>query len=145
MQINTTTDYALRLLLYLAKEGRTVPSQEIAAQMGIPPKYITTIAARLRREGYLQTTQGMGGGYSLTRSPTQITVYDVICAMEGGIKINRCTTCNPDCIFHGDDKCPLHSTYDSFQDLMESAFREITIGDMMIKKGNRGSGANDKS
>ncbi len=144
MQLNMTTDYALRLLLYLASEDRTVPSQEIAAHMNIPQKYITTIAAKLKRGRFIKTVQGANGGYVLERAPASISIYDVMCTMEGGVKISRCSTCNPDCVLHSSEICPLNDTYDSLQGLIETAFNEIMISDL-VQKDSKGSEADGRT
>lgn len=127
MQFNTTTDYAVRILLYLATVERMAASKEIAEAMNIPPKYITTIVSRLKERKFIQTFQGAGGGYSLIRSPQEITLWDIVDTMEGGITINCCSVCDTACILFDGSRCALHRTYGAVQQSVESVLNGITL------------------
>lgn len=133
VQLNITTDYAIRLLLYLATVDRMAPSQEIAKEMNIPPKYITTIVAKLKEQSYVKTHQGSGGGYSLDCPPGAIILRDVVETIEGSIKINRCSHCNPRCILNVDDNCPLNDAYDVVQKTIEDVLSNVTVQDLVHK------------
>jgi DNA-binding IscR family transcriptional regulator len=62
MQINTSTDYAIRLILYLASESKTVSSSKLAAAIGVSPRYLLQISAKLRDAGFIEVTYGGNGG-----------------------------------------------------------------------------------
>jgi Rrf2 family protein len=85
MQINTSTDYAIRLILYLASESKTVSSSKLAAAIGVSPRYLLQISAKLRDAGFIEVTYGGNGGFSLLQPATKITLYDIIIVMEGSI------------------------------------------------------------
>lgn len=89
MQLNTSTDYAVRLILYLAKESKTVSSSKLAAAIGVSARYLLQIGAKLRDAGLIATTYGPAGGFSLLHSPNEISLYDIIIVMEGQINNKR--------------------------------------------------------
>lgn len=131
MQLNMTTDYAVRLLLYLATVERRTSSQEIAKRMNIPSKYITAIVSKLKERSYIQTFQGSGGGYALACPPDTITLKDIVETMEGSVKIKRCAACDPKCDLHTGDFCPLSHAYDGVQKGIEDVLMQVTIQKLM--------------
>jgi len=90
MQLNVTTDYAIRIVLYLAIKQRVVNSNEIANAMGIPPTYIMKITRTLKNAGILSERRGVGGGFVLSKAPEQLTLLDIVDALEKTVNINRC-------------------------------------------------------
>ena len=74
MQLNLTTDYAIRFLLCLGDTKGIMTGSLIADQMKIPPKYLLKIARKLRGAGMLGTVTGAKGGYYLLRSLEEITL-----------------------------------------------------------------------
>ena len=85
MQISAKGEYAIRAVLDLALErarGLT-PIQEIAARQGIPQRYLEQVLLALKRAGLLTSRRGAAGGYHLTRPPEDISVGDVLRAVEG--------------------------------------------------------------
>lgn len=89
MQLNTSTDYAIRMVLYLAKHGRVIPSAELSEHINISRRYTMLIASRMRDAGIIGVSKGSVGGYYLLREPTQISIYDIVVAMEGKILISH--------------------------------------------------------
>ena len=86
MQLNRSTDYAIQMLLYLAKAGKTVSSSKLAAAIGVSHRYLLQISAKLRAAGFIRAAHGPSGGLNLAKNPEDISLYDVILSMEG---INR--------------------------------------------------------
>lgn len=80
--MNQSTDYAIQMLLYLAQAAQTVPSSKLSAALGISSRYLLQIGARLRDTGLLQVSYGNFGGYVLTKSPGEITLFEVVNLME---------------------------------------------------------------
>lgn len=84
MQVTAKAEYALRAATVLATSGPgPMKSEAIAAAEDIPLRFLHNILAALTRAGILSSLRGAEGGYELTRSPTAITVADVIRAVEG--------------------------------------------------------------
>ena len=87
MQLNQSTDYAIRMILYLAQAAQTVPSSKLSAALGISSRYLLQIGARLRDAGMVRVSYGNSGGYVLAKGPEQITLFDIIVIMEGIVQI----------------------------------------------------------
>jgi Rrf2 family protein len=86
MRISAKADYAVRAAAELAassSEGRPVKGEQLAAAQGIPHKFLENILADLRQAGLVRTRRGAEGGYALTRDPSEISVADVLRAVEG--------------------------------------------------------------
>lgn len=85
MQFNTSTDYAIQLVLYLAKESKTVSSSKLSAAIGVSSRYLLQISAKLRDADLIEVTYGGNGGFSLLLPAAKITLYDIVIVMEGNI------------------------------------------------------------
>ncbi len=86
MQLNRSTDYAIQMLVYLAKAGKTVSSSKLAAAIDVSHRYLLQISAKLRAAGFIRAAHGPSGGLALDKAPEEISLYDVILGMEGIIK-----------------------------------------------------------
>ena len=87
LAITSKSPYAVRALSELARVGTSgpVPIGEIARRRDIPVQFLEGMFATLRRAGILQSQRGVKGGYSFARPPAEITVLDVVEALEGGL------------------------------------------------------------
>ena len=86
MQIPRRVDYGLRAVIHLSVRGREkcCSIAEIAKQQEVPKKFLAKIIQDLTRCGFIKSKRGACGGYTLARSPEQISFYEVIEAIEGG-------------------------------------------------------------
>jgi Rrf2 family protein len=105
LKINRQTDYAVRVLLALAKrgEGARLPSREIQREMLIPSAFMSRIVARLARAGLVNTFPGRDGGLMLSHPAAQITLRHVVEAFEGPILLSECLQAK------GEDDCPFRT------------------------------------
>jgi Rrf2 family protein len=85
MEISAKAEYAVRALLVLATvtDGKPVTSAEVARQQGMPAKFVTQILLELRRSGFVVSHRGNGGGFSLGRPASEITVAEVLRTVGG--------------------------------------------------------------
>ncbi len=86
MELSSKSEYALLALLELGKShatGEPLQIRQIACQQNIPDRYLEQLLATLRRAGLVRSQRGAKGGYLLTRSPWQITLYEVVSSIEG--------------------------------------------------------------
>lgn len=91
MRVTTFSDFALRVLMYLAlNEGRRATAAEIAGAYGISHHHLTKVVHLLGRGGWIRTTRGQGGGLALEKPPTQIRLGEVVRACEGGGQVAPC-------------------------------------------------------
>jgi Rrf2 family protein len=86
LRVSARAHYAVRAAAHLATgEGRLIKGEEIARIQGIPPKFLVQILASLRHARLVWSHRGMDGGYRLARPATDVTVADVIRAVEGSL------------------------------------------------------------
>ena len=116
MQITRQADYAVRAVRYLAGLG---PSQRaatsiVAKEMSIPPSFLAKIISQLSIAGLLHTSRGARGGVSLARDPKDISLLDVVEAIDGPILLNQCVGDPSECPMLG--SCPLHPIWVETQD-----------------------------
>src|SRR5919108_5610556 len=94
LRLSKKADYALMAMKHLAVRGDAAASsaREIAEQYDIPIELMAKVLQRLVRRGLLASHQGTRGGYELARLPTQISVADVIQAIDGPVTVTACST-----------------------------------------------------
>ena len=92
MMFSTKAEYGVRVMVELARRAGEdpIPLAEIAAHDGLPLAYLEHLVARLRKAGLLDSRRGSRGGYLLARSPTEITMAEVVEALEGSIAPIEC-------------------------------------------------------
>lgn len=86
MQLKASTDYGMRAILYLAAQGNTVSSRDIAEEMSIPRDYLIQLAQLLRNSGIIEARPGKHGGYRLAKEPSEISVLDIMNALDEDAK-----------------------------------------------------------
>ena len=99
MEITRQSDYAVRAVLDLAmlSDDERAFSEAIAGRQDIPAAFLTKIFSRLAAEGIVTTRRGVKGGVRLARPASEITMLEVIEAIDGPIALNRCTRRPSDC------------------------------------------------
>ncbi len=129
LKINRQTDYAVRIVLALAKqgEGARLSSSEIQRDMQIPPALMLRIVALLARAGLVNTFPGRDGGLMLPRPAAQITLRDVVEVVEGPILLSDCLQVEKeeDCPFQSN--CPVRSKWGRVQVAMLREMAAITF------------------
>ena len=119
MQITRQADYAVRAVYHLTKlgpESRAATSQ-IAEEQHIPPSFLAKIISQLSVAGLLHTSRGARGGVSLARDPEEISLLDVVEAIDGPILLNECVADSAACDFTED--CPIRPIWcEAQQDLV---------------------------
>jgi Rrf2 family protein len=102
MIFSTKSEYGVRVMVELARRGGAEPVAlaEIAEHEGLPLAYLEHLVARLRRAGLVESRRGAHGGYLLAREPAQITMAEVVEALEGRIAPIECFSSTPDGTIH---------------------------------------------
>lgn len=120
MQITRQADYAIRAVLYISKLGpnQRAATSQIAQEQHIPPSFLAKIISQLSIAGLLQTSRGARGGVTLARTPEEITLLEVVEAIDGPIALNECVNDVNACTFG--DECPLRPIWcDAQEDLVK--------------------------
>ena len=132
LKINHQTDYAVRVLLALAKrgEGARLSSTDIQQEMLIPKAFMSRIVAQLSRVGLLNTFPGRDGGLMLPRPASQINLRHVVEAFEGPILLSACLDVKneDDCPFQAN--CPVSPKWGRVQVAMMREMASITFEDL---------------
>ncbi|MHB1166996.1 MAG: RrF2 family transcriptional regulator [Carboxydocellales bacterium] len=133
MNINQATDYAFRAVLFLSKQppGMLVEAQTIAKQEVIPMRFLLKLMPSLIKAGLIKSQRGVGGGYSLAKSPQEITLYDVLEAMEGPVHLNRCLENYGSCSKNGAPACRIHQTLANVQSQLVLELQKHNFGDLL--------------
>jgi Rrf2 family protein len=111
MEITQQADYAVRAILDLAlrPSGERASCEEIARRQNIPVAFLTKICARLAADGLVQSQRGAKGGVWLARPTHEITLLQVVEAIDGPITFNRCNRRPSEC--ERSRTCPVHSVW----------------------------------
>jgi Rrf2 family protein len=128
-KINRQTEYAVRVVLALAKagQGARLSSGKIQQEMLIPPALMSRIVAQLARAELVKTFPGREGGLMLPRPASQITLKDIVEAFEGPILLSECMQVKgeDDCPFQSN--CPVRSKWGRVQVAMLREMAAVTL------------------
>ena len=134
MQLSVTTDYAIRVTLYLLKKREIVRSCELSEELKIPRNYILKVTKKLEEVGIVKCYLGKKGGIEIVKIAQEITLWDVIEATESTTKINRCLGKGGYCNRDGRSSCPVRKVYSVLQEAMEERLITIKMKDLMNDK-----------
>jgi Rrf2 family protein len=126
-----TVEYALRAVVYLANEApapRT--TDQIASATLVPEAYLSKVLQELGRAGIVQSKRGRGGGVVLEKPPDELTILEVVNAVE---PIGRIRECPLGLKAHGVHLCPLHKRLDNALAMMETAFAQTTLAEILAE------------
>jgi Rrf2 family protein len=132
LQVNRQTDYAVRVVLALARhpKGTRIATGTIQREMQIPRAFLARIVAQLANNGLVKTYTGRDGGMELPLPAENITLRNVVEAFEGPIMLSECvkTGRESDCPFL--DACPVNSKWERVQAAMVREMEAITFKDL---------------
>ena len=131
MKISTKGRYGLEALVDLAihsSEG-CINLKSISERCGISEAYILQIFLILRRAGIVESVRGAQGGYVLAKDPSEITVGDILTALEGPLVPVACITGNPKCERYG--KCATYGFWESLMNALNEVAYSITVSDLV--------------
>jgi Rrf2 family protein len=124
-----TVEYALRAVVCLAdQQGVPRTAQQIAEVTKVPVAYLAKVMQGLVRGRVVRSQRGLGGGFTLTRDPSELTIWDIVEAVE---PLRRIRTCPLELTAHRLHLCPLHRRLDDALASIEKAFRESTIAELL--------------
>jgi Rrf2 family protein len=129
MRLSKTTEYAIRVMSYLARQTDDAVSVAFLAEtLAIPYKYLARLMTQLSQAGLLQSTQGKKGGYRIARPLNEIFVYQIVDVVEGLENYHRCVLGYPQC----DDKdpCCMHHLWEPQLLGVRKMIYENTLADL---------------
>lgn len=131
--ISNQSDYAMLLLEYLADKRRPVPISKIVADLRLPARYLSRIAAKLAKERILKSKEGSKGGHKLAKPLSKISVLAILQIFEHDLRFTKCSADNYQCQF---EKFCQHSVF--WKNKLEQEFlakiEKLTLAEI-IKSG----------
>ncbi len=126
--LSKTCEYALRAMIYIAKQSRDgsmINIKEIAGQINSPELFIAKILQGLSKQGFLQSSKGRYGGFYISDEEAKYSLADIITAIDGdkmfqgcGLGLAFCSETNP---------CPIHNTYKKARDQLHEIYGKTTL------------------
>ena len=130
--ISQTAEYALRAIVYLADQAETPQTtQQIAAVTLVPAGYLAKVMQGLVRAGLVRAQRGLHGGFNLINPAAELTVLDVVQAVDPLRRITQC----PLGLKGHTALCPLHRRLDGAVAMVEQALRSSTIAELLREPG----------
>jgi Rrf2 family transcriptional regulator, cysteine metabolism repressor len=141
MMFSTKAEYGVRVMVELARRAGEdpIPLAEIAAHDGLPLAYLEHLVARLRKAGLVDSRRGSRGGYMLARSPTEITMAEVVEALEGSIAPIECISQSSDgsivCSRESDPAhvCPTKLLWTRVRFAIVRTLQETTLAELVLE------------
>ena len=126
-----TVEYALRAAVCLASQApESCTTARIAEITHVPTAYLSKVLQALSRGGVVRSQRGVGGGISLAKSPEEITILEVVNAMDPIVRIK---TCPLGLSSHGTNLCALHSRLDNALASVEEVFGSTTLAEVLAE------------
>jgi Rrf2 family protein len=128
MKLSPAAELAIRGMIVLAERygGGPVPITDICSTRDLPRQYLTKIFSNLARARLISPVRGKHGGYTLARPGDQITLLEIIEAVEGPIALNYCQHTPPKC---DQSECPIRGVWGELQDTVRTKLGEIRLSE----------------
>jgi Rrf2 family protein len=133
MRVSKKAGYALRALAIMARRGGSSSIHELSERERIPVKFLEQILLTLRHAGLLSSKRGVGGGYALARAASEISVLDIIQALDGPVSPLPCATPRPTeaCTCPDPRTCPTRALMTAFRAEMVEWLGKRTLDDLV--------------
>src|SRR4051794_5397299 len=133
IRITKQTDYGIVLLTHLAAHAeRQYAAPELAAEARLPLPMVSKILKLLARDGLLASHRGVKGGYSLARPAEEISMAEIIAALEGPIAITECISVESDCSHEA--LCPVSANWRRINQAVRTALEGVSLAEMARPK-----------
>jgi Rrf2 family transcriptional regulator, iron-sulfur cluster assembly transcription factor len=134
MQITRAGEYGVLGLMNLARRpaGQVAMIEDVSREENIPKSFLGKIFQNLVKAGIIRSARGAGGGFLLLKRPEEITVLQVIEAIEGKIAIQRCLQEVPDC--NQQPGCALCVVFEQAQDQVKEVFSHTNLTDLLKRQ-----------
>jgi Rrf2 family cysteine metabolism transcriptional repressor len=137
MMFSTKAEYGVRVMAHLANSDDDGPISlgTIADAEGLPLAYLEHLVQRLRKAQLIESRRGAHGGYTLARAPADISMAEVVSALEGDIAPIECITADADgvltCAREGSEPCPTKLLWTRVQGSIVRTLTEMTLADLV--------------
>lgn len=132
--ISQTVEYALRAIVTIAQYGgQPCTAQQISRITQVPAPYLSKLMQGLVRAGLANSQRGLHGGFVLARAPAELSIWEVVDAVEPFQRIQECPLGIQS---HDSTLCPLHRRLDNAMAVVEKMFRETSVADLLAEPGS---------
>jgi FeS assembly SUF system regulator len=128
LRISKLTDYAILMMVELAREGEMLSAHSLAERIHVELPTASKVLKLLAGSGLLESYRGANGGYRVRRTAAQISVADVIAAIEGPIAMTECSVEEGLC--SQEDNCELRSNWQRISFAVAQALRNVSLAEM---------------
>jgi len=130
MRLSTRGQYGLYAMHYLAQHEHEGPqSLNRIASVDIPKQYLEQLLGSLRRNGLIRTVRGVNGGYQIAKPAAEITLLDIIDAMEGPLELCDCISDESQCTKSG--SCRVRGVWEQLTATINRELAKVTLKDML--------------
>lgn len=129
MRLSLQTDYSLRTLMYLAARPDRQTVAAVAGFFQISQAHIGKVVHHLARLGYIRSIRGIGGGLELARSPDEITVGEIVRAVEGNVHLLECIGMEDVCVIQ--KHCKLRTVLDRAERIQVDYLDTVRLSDVL--------------
>lgn len=145
MELTKRGDYAVRAMLAIARApaGRLLSVRRIAEEMSIPVHFLPQVMGDLVAAGLVEATTGRAGGYRLARPAADISLLDVVEAVEGDSRRRTCVLRGGPCDL--DRHCDVHDVFFAAQDAMLATLAAARLADLPVRRGGQLPDVTDRS
>ena len=131
MQLTSTTDYAIRIVCYLAAQRQMISTSELSQELSVPSSYIPKITKKLKQAGIIKACEGIKGGYQIAKQPENISLRDVISCTESTMAISRCLEKEGGCSRNYIYCCKVHQILLDLQNIYNNRLESVKISDII--------------
>ena len=131
MQLTSTTDYAIRIVCYLAAQRQMISTSELSQELSVPASYIPKITKKLKQAGIIKACEGIKGGYQIAKQPENISLRDVISCTEPTMAISRCLEKEGGCSKNYIACCKVHQILLDLQNIYNNRLESVKISDII--------------
>ena len=131
MQLTSTTDYAIRIVCYLAAQSQMISTSELSQELNVPSSYIPKITKKLKQAGIIKACEGIQGGYQIAKQPENISLRDVISCTESTMAISRCLEKEGDCSKNYIACRKVHQILLDLQNIYNNRLESVKISDII--------------
>ena len=131
MQLTSTTDYAIRIVCYLAAQSQMISTLELSQELSVPSSYIPKITKKLKQAGIIKACEGIKGGYQIAKQPENISLRDVISCTESTMAISRCLEKEGGCSRNYIYCCKVHQILLELQNIYNNRLESVKISDII--------------
>lgn len=129
--LSQTVEYALRAMVCLAQSpDQLTPTPVLASKTKVPPNYLAKVLQVLAQAELIEGRRGVGGGYKLSRPAEQVSMLDVVNAID---RLKPITSCPLEISEHGSSLCSLHRRIDQAIRMLIEQFEGVTLHDLITE------------